>query len=225
MSVYLKLDLAPLASMVGTPSLQRYVRGTADAVGASTGAAIVATVDPDYASRWWFDVTGLDGDWYGRLSNVNVGTASPPFPFRVDSTSAYWGDSWLYLDLIEAAGAVSGPVASTGQITSPIVIGDDYLAANGRAFQWTIAAITGYVLGTSTCKFGGCYLDNTWLVTGTVSDAGGGNWTLSFDLPKATTADLEEGYYSWSVEVISAGGTEVTRVRSGRNVLLVDKQT
>jgi len=164
------------------------------------------------------------GDYEVQLSGVSTPNG-PRFVMRASSTEVITADTWLELDLVVAAGAVSGPVASTGTITSPIIIGDDYLAANGRAFQWTIAAITGYTLGTSTCKFGGAYKDNTWLVNGTVSDAGGGNWTLSFDLPKTATVSLEEGYYSWSVEVLTAGGTEVTRVRSGRNVLLVDKQT
>ena len=113
----------------------------------------------------------------------------------------------------------------TSIIPEPIVIGDDYLAAMGRALQWTVAAMTGYTLATSTCKFGGRCKTNAWLVTGTITDAGAGNWLLSFDLPKASTTALAEGYYEWSVEVTNAAGLETTRVRSSRGVLLVDKPT
>ena len=113
----------------------------------------------------------------------------------------------------------------TGTIPEQIAIGDDYLALTGRAFQWTIAALTGYTLATSTCKFGGRCKTNAWLVTGTITDAGAGNWLLSFDLPKASTTALAEGYYEWSVEVTNAAGLETTRVRSSRGVLLVDKPT
>ncbi len=221
----LELELAPLASMTTTPTLQRYVKTSATVVGASTGSPITGTVHGTYTQVWVFDFTGVTvGDYWSVVSGVTTPNARP-FPTRLDSTSVIVSDSWLYLDMITAAGAVAGPVASSGVITSPVIIGDDYLAANGRAFQWTVAALPGYTLATTTCKFGGAFKDNVWLVSGTVTDAGGGNWTVSFDVAKTDTLGLEEGYYSWSVELISAGGTKVTRVRSGRNVLLVDKQT
>jgi hypothetical protein len=121
----------------------------------------------------------------------------------------------------------TSPVSPSGAIKGTIVIGDDYLAVNARAFEWTISARAGYVVGTSTCRFGGsnAELGKSWLVTGTVSDPGGGEWNLSFDLNKTVTADLLEGYYRWSVELVSAGGTEVTEVYSGRNVEVRAKQT
>ena len=119
------------------------------------------------------------------------------------------------------------PIAAdwSSLISEPIAIGDDYLASMGRAFSWTIAALTGYTLATSTCKFGGKYKTNTWLVSGTITDAGTGNWTLSFDLPRTATQLLSEGYYEWSVEVTNAAGSKITRVRSSRDVQLVGKQT
>ena len=52
------------------------------------------------------------------------------------------------------------PVTAAGQIASPLVIGDDYLNANGRAFSWTVALPTGYSVGSSTCKFGMRYEDS-----------------------------------------------------------------
>ena len=122
-------------------------------------------------------------------------------------------------------------VTSSGQINSPLIIGDDYLAANGRAFQWTVALPSGYVLGTSTCKFGMSYSDETgsysFIATGTVTDAGSGNVLLSFDVPKSTTSALAAGWYRWSVEIANASGTEITRVASSANKLVEwkEKQT
>jgi hypothetical protein len=131
-------------------------------------------------------------------------------------------------DLISATNVTyTSPVSPTGAIKAAIVIGDDYLAANARAFEWTISARSGVTVGTATCSFGGsnAELGKSWLVTGTVSDLGAGQWKLSFDLNKTVTADLMEGYYRWSVELVSAGGTEVTEVYSGRNVEVRAKQT
>jgi hypothetical protein len=121
------------------------------------------------------------------------------------------------------------PVTSSGQITSPLVIGDDYLAANGRAFSWTVALPTGFVAATASCRFGMRFEDetgvNSFVSTGTVTDAGSGNVTLSFDVAKTVTGTLRPGWYDWSVEIVSASGVEVTRVKSGKNAEWQEKQT
>lgn len=108
------------------------------------------------------------------------------------------------------------PVTAQGQITGPLYIGDDYLTANGRAFDWTIALPTGFVAATSTCKFGMIYEDETGVsqfnLAGTVTDVGGGNVRLRFELPRATTGTLKAGFHRWSVEIVSSAGVEVTPV-------------
>lgn len=113
------------------------------------------------------------------------------------------------------------PVTSQGQLTGPLYIGDDYLNANGRAFAWTVALPTGYVVGTSTCRFGMAYEDDSgsysFNVAGTVVDAGSGNVTLRFDVPKTTTSTLAAGWYRWSVEHVAADGTEITRIANAAN--------
>jgi hypothetical protein len=126
-------------------------------------------------------------------------------------------------DLI-TSGAIqtSLPVTASGQITGPLYIGDDYLQANGRAFSWTVALPTGMVIATATCKLGmdhaeGSESGASFVVTGTVIDAGSGNVELRFDVPKATTGTLVEGFYRWSVEIASASGNEVTRVANKEN--------
>lgn len=132
-------------------------------------------------------------------------------------------------DLITSGNVeTSLPVTAVGQIASPLVIGDDYLNSNGRAFSWTVALPTGYVVGTSTCKFGMRYEDsqgiNSFIVTGTVVDAGAGNATLRFDVPRLTSQDLRPGWYDWSVEISNAT-SEITPVKSGRNAEWQFKQT
>lgn len=108
------------------------------------------------------------------------------------------------------------PVTAQGQITGPLYIGDDYLTANGRAFDWTIPLPSGFVAGTSTCKFGMIYEDETGVsqfnLAGTVTDVGGGNVRLRFELLKATTGTLKAGFHRWSVEIVSTAGVEVTAV-------------
>ena len=135
-------------------------------------------------------------------------------------------------DLITSGSVqTSLPVTASGQITGPLYIGDDYLNANGRAFSWTVALPTGYVLGTSSCRLGMEYIDESgsysFVVTGTVIDAGSGNVTLRFDVPKATTETLASGWYRWSVEHRDAAGVEITRVASGikKEVEWREKQT
>jgi hypothetical protein len=121
----------------------------------------------------------------------------------------------------------SSMVNTDGYIDGDIIIGDDYLAANGRAFQWTFTPNSGFVAATSSCKFGGSNASgtSTWLVTGTVTDNGNGTWTISFDLPLATTSTLLEGLHDWSVECISATNVEITKKRSGKKVKVVRKWT
>jgi hypothetical protein len=127
------------------------------------------------------------------------------------------------------AGAITAnlPVTASGQLRGPILIGDDYLAANGRAFEWTIDARAGFSVGTMSCKFGGsnAQTGDSWEVAGSVTDNLDSTWTLSFDLPDTQTGELAEGLYRWSVEIISAAGANVTEVFSGKGVEVRAKQT
>lgn len=135
-------------------------------------------------------------------------------------------------DLIGSGTAFSGPpVTESGQLTR-IVIGDDYSAANGRAFSWTFDAITGFTVGSCTAKFGLKHATNptaySALVTAaTVTDLGSGRWSVSFDVDKTDTASLPQAHYEWSVEIIHSG-EEVTIAKSEETrdrVKLVTKQT
>lgn len=124
----------------------------------------------------------------------------------------------------------NNPVATDGSL-SEIIIGDDYLNANGRAFQWTVPAVTGFTAATCVVTFGGKATINStvysWSATGTATDNGDDTWTLSVDLAKTATSSLVEGLYRWSVEVKNASNVEVTKVKNEYCTLvrLVEKQT
>lgn len=61
------------------------------------------------------------------------------------------------------------PVAADGTVL-PIVIGDDYLAANNRAFDFFVAPVAGVDINTVQCWFGAEFKHRgKWLVSGTVA--------------------------------------------------------
>ena len=216
--------------------------------GAYTSAAFSAN---------WFTAAGLAADAVTEVVNgvwneptsghTTAGTTGKALidsgaagnPWSTDLSTGYSGTQAGNIlnnvksqtDLIQAGGTVnvSTPVTASGQLASPLIIGDDYLNANGRAFSWTVALPSGFVAATATCKFGMRYEDdqgvNSFIQSGTVIDAGSGNVTLRFDVAKAVTGLLRPGWYDWSVEIASASGTEITRVKSGKNAEWQEKQT
>jgi hypothetical protein len=185
------------------------------------------------------NITGLTGEWRVRMRNAGN---EPVFTGYVVFSSDVEGHATSEpvspaLKRIEAKTTLLGTgqvaviamVSPTGEIASPIIIGDDYLEANGRAFEWTVPAVPGVVVGTAEFYFGGKPITggNGWFVQGEVSDVGGGNWKVSAELPRTATSSLSEGQYRWSGEIRDASGNEVTRIRSdsNRHVQLVAKQT
>ena len=201
-------------------------------------------IESDGAGQFRFDIIALEnapagGGGGGTDWNSNERSAIRSI-FGFDSSGNISIPSVGVLDAIKdktdliTTGTIQSsiPVTAQGQITGPLFIGDDYLSANGRAFQWTVALPSGFVIATSTCSFGmehaeGATEGASFAVAGTVTDAGGGNVTLSFSVPKATTGALKAGFYRWSVEIASAGGNEVTRVASDGKKLVEwrEKQT
>ncbi len=168
------------------------------------------------------------------------GTLSTTYPQWVVFSGASQPSGWdqavsgvidlTQIDILAGVSAnvtveVVQPVATNGQLLSPIVIGDDYLASNNRAFVWTIDEITGYSAGTAACYFGLEYGSNSVVVDGDVTDNGDGTWDLSFDVARTDTENLPEGPYAWSVEVRSASNVEITSIRGTCAVELVRKQT
>ena len=109
----------------------------------------------------------------------------------------------------------SSPTSTEGQIPEPIVIGDDYLAANNRAFTWTVNEITGLTAAGVSTSFGIAHpTKGSFTVSGSVADNGDGTWLLSFDVPSTATAQCREGEYEWSVSINDASGNHITKVRN-----------
>jgi hypothetical protein len=130
-------------------------------------------------------------------------------------------------DLITVGGITySGPVDPTGKLRATIIIGDDYLAANGRAFKWTVPAINGITPATAISRFAGAHSEGlaySWNVTGTVTDLSNGQWELSHDMSRGVSGALIPGGYDWSVEITAANSNEVTPVRSGQHAIAARK--
>ena len=188
----------------------------ANAVAAPTAAVIADAV-------WDEILVGhLGAGTTGEALNNSGGSGNP---WITDIATGYTGtQAGNVLNQVKAkadlitSGSVqtSIPVTAQGQINGPLYIGDDYLTANGRQFDWTIPLPAGFVAATSTCKFGMIFEDESGVsqfnLSGTVADVGSGNVRLRFELPRATTGALKAGFHRWSTEIVSATGVEVTAV-------------
>ena len=238
--------IAEDAFVTGALSARALAADAATEIATAVGTLQVLTrldsmIESDGAGQFRFDVIALENAPSGGGGGGTDWTSSERSAIRsilgFNSSGSVVDPSVGILDEIRDKTALitSGtvqtalPVTSSGQITSPLVIGDDYLAANGRAFSWTVALPPGFVAATASCRFGMRFEDeqgvNSFIATGTVTDAGSGNVTLSFDVAKTVTGDLRPGWYDWSVEIVSASGVEVTRVKSGKNAEWQEKQT
>jgi hypothetical protein len=206
--------------------------------GALSARALAADAVGEIADGVWDEATS-GHTTAGTTGKALIDSGAAGNPWSTDLATGYSGTQAGNIlnqvkgktDLITAGGtvSVSTPVTATGQLASPLIIGDDYLAANGRRFRWTVELPSGYVIATSTARFGMRYEDdegvNEFVSTGTVTDATGGNVHLDFDVAKTVTGTLRPGWYEWSVEIVSATGIEITRVKSGKNAEWQEKQT
>jgi len=208
---------------------------TAYAIGAYSGGTNAGSVTQQVGTNRYLAAFASNltaGAW--RLDFLVSGTCIGQEVYDVDGSGTYQPRSETDLNTtIEAIAAktaligtasamLQAPVSSQGKIAQ-IFIGDDYLSANGRAFQWTITEPTGFTAATSTCSFGGEDKDgNKWLVSGTITDQGS-TWLLSFDADKIATA-VPPGIYDWTVEVKSATNVEHT-VSFGGDTRLRKKYT
>lgn len=212
MSYIIELPYTPGATVYAYPSSEGSFTNWASrrVLASEASGRYRATVDADtYGPIWYF----FEGASSPASYNDNIGSAD--LQEEIDARTL--------LARTTAGFITSAPVAVDGSIEE-IIIGDDYLAANGRAFSWTVDAVQGFVVGDCTCSFGGKYKDNAWLVTGSITDNGDDTWTLSFDLEASDTANLEPGEYRWSAQV-KFNGKEVTKVKSDCTTKLVEKQT
>ena len=173
-----------------------------------------------------FDVTaaetnGITADFYPESATANV-QVIPVEHNRYLSLEQQIADKTNTIQ----SGKVSyaGPVTAKGTVDQ-IVIGDDCLVAHGTAFVWTISAIPGMSVGAVTVHFGGTNGTHPFAVTGTAADIGSGKWSLTCEMPKATSGGLVPGEYRYSVAVHNAAGIELTRVYYEDPFVAVEKFT
>lgn len=125
------------------------------------------------------------------------------------------------LNTLLTAGDITShsPVTTAGTLSGPIVIGDDYLAASGRAFDWFVDPGV-FDISEATCWFGGALASNpersAWLVEGdveAVTVSGQPKWRLRFELATADTLGLRPDTHNWSVELRGPTGPEnITKI-------------
>jgi len=116
-------------------------------------------------------------------------------------------------------GQANGNVATTGvksgMITVPLIIGDDYLAANNRALSWLVDVPAGTTVDGSTARLtfvqASGYDPFEIVIEGTVELTAGGVY-LQFEISAATTATITEGEYVYFVEWIGDSDEQITKV-------------
>jgi hypothetical protein len=166
------------------------------------------------------NITGLNGEWRVRMVN---GDDEPVYTGYVVMTAEAQGhatsepnENAEILALIGGGQVTSiAPVTSAGTINGPIVIGDDYLTASGRSFDWLIAP-GAFDVGQAECWFGGGSPSKpSWLVQGVVSAVtvdGQPRWRLRFELRRSDTLPLKPACYNWSVELRGPLPEHITRI-------------
>lgn len=154
------------------------------------------------------EVTVTTNGWFERSQGVDQAVSE--ILSRISGGSVAW----------------QAPVLEIGQLSGPIIIGDDYLASLNRVFDWFVDPLP-FAVAQATCFFGGKSTSKPpgWNVQGNVTEVtidSQTKWRLRFELPRAVTSALKAGLYSWSTEVRGPAG-HVTRVLGSINV--VPKQT
>jgi hypothetical protein len=116
--------------------------------------------------------------------------------------------------LTSGSATTNAPVTPTGTITN-IVIGDDYKAASGRAFNWLVA-VPVFSQSGSKCFFGGSAKHKgEWLVEGTIIPVTVDSvpkWKLQFELSKTDTEACKPGCYDWSAELRGPAPEQITKI-------------
>jgi len=210
-----------------------YVAYRVAATERGTSGTFTAT-EPDGTMRWEMRVRGASLAasyvvWAETVliaaikADADLGTAAGGMVANVEAIKAK-------TDLVGTGSAVvSAPVSGDGDLLE-LILETDYLAANGRALDWTFDEITG-ITTSATGRFGLTNSDDGTEVyvntTGTVTDLGNGTFKVSFDITNTALDALSPGKYDWSVEVLE-GSYKITIARNRQiktRVDIVEKQT
>lgn len=101
-------------------------------------------------------------------------------------------------------------VTSQGLISGPLVIGDEYLQANGRALIWYIDPVQNATIGNCTFEFGVAKVASpdkvVFVAIGTleaVTIEGEPKWKAVVELTNANTVLLRPVTHSWTATVVN----------------------
>lgn len=131
-----------------------------------------------------------------------------------------------YASAYYSIGGGASVVVVNGAIIDPVIIGDDYLEANNRHFEFTISAPSGGVVGTSTCKLGFANdCGEGFSVSGSLVDNGDGTWKLKFNIEGDDYGSITEGFYNWTASVYDASGNRISTNRGTKPAYFVSSQT
>ena len=154
-----------------------------------------------------------EGVTYG---GIYTGLLELPLPSQVLIGTGYGANGTEYDGTLNfPPGGISQPippVMTTGQIASPLIIGDSYTEALGRAFVWFVDPMTGMTTSTPVTFKG--YLDcacagvAAWTAVGAIV-VDGTQWKLTFQLSSTITSAIAAGEYGWAV-TFDQGGEDVT---------------
>jgi hypothetical protein len=150
-----------------------------------------------------------EGVVYGT---IYTGVLELPLPSQVLVGTGYGANGTEYDGtLVFPPGGIAQPmppVMTTGQIVSPLIIGDSYQDALGRAFIWYVDPMPGMTLATPVafngykdCKCSGVA---DWTAVGSIV-LDGTQWKLTFEMNSATSALIASGEYGWDVKFDVAG--------------------
>ena len=141
-----------------------------------------------------------------------VGVLELPLPSQVLVGTGYGANGTEYDGtLVFPPGGIAQPmppVMTTGQIVSPLIIGDSYQDVLGRAFIWYVDPMPGMTLATPVafngykdCKCSGVA---DWTAVGSIV-LDGTQWKLTFEINSAISALIVAGEYGWDVKFDVAG--------------------
>ena len=203
------------------------------------GAAFVAWNDADFLD---YRTPMSESGTSGRFPLPTPPTNTTSWEMRIHGATladsyVVWEGETVDLEAIKAktdligsgSAVINAPVSGDGDLLE-LILETDYLAANGRALEWTFDEITG-ITASATGKFGlkdaltgtEVYVNST----GNVSDLGGGTFKVAFDIINTALDGLPPGKYDWSVEVLE-GAYKITIARNRQiktRVDVVEKQT
>lgn len=120
----------------------------------------------------------------------------------------------------------SKSIISGGKFLVPLVLGDNYLAANQRAITHTFPQPEGMPLLGTIALLGFSKGKYSYIITGTVSQYGE-NWIASFETDHFGDDLICHGLYDWTITIVN-GNTRIsvlTNLADNYRVKIVKKRT